>query len=115
MTAAVNALWPYLALVLLGFLPNEVWRVLGLVLARGLNEDSEIVVWSRAVATAILAGVIAKLIVFPPGALLAIPLTLRVGATVFGFLAFLAVNRSVFVGVAAGEAALLIGGYFLAT
>ena len=57
-------LWPYLLLILVGFLPNEIWRVLGLVLARGLNEDSEIVVWSRAVATAILAGVIAKLILF---------------------------------------------------
>ena len=55
-------MWPYLSLVLVGFLPNEIWRVLGLVLARGLNEDSEIVVWSRAVATAILAGVIAQLI-----------------------------------------------------
>ena len=39
-------------LILVGYLPNEIWRVLGLVLARGLNEDSEIVVWSRAVATA---------------------------------------------------------------
>ena len=115
MSAAVNELWPYVALVLLGYVPNEVWRALGLVLARGLNEDSEIVIWSRAVSTAILAGVIAKLIAFPPGALLAIPLTLRVGATVFGFLAFLVGKRSVFIGVAAGEAALLIGGYFLAT
>src|SRR6478752_4482159 len=42
---------PYLVLVLVGFLPNEIWRALGLVLARGLNEDSEIVVWSRAVAS----------------------------------------------------------------
>ena len=111
MTAVVNELWPYLVLVLLGYLPNEVWRVLGLVLARGLNEDSEIVVWSRAVATAILAGVIAKLIVFPPGALLSIPLAVRVAAVVCGFVAFLAVKRSVFVGVAAGEAALLLGGF----
>ena len=60
---------PYLLLVLIGFLPNEVWRALGLVMARGLDEDSEIVVWSRAVATAILAGVIAKLILFSAGAL----------------------------------------------
>ena len=44
---------PYLALVLVGFLPNEVWRVVGLLLVRGLNEDSQIVVWVRAVATAI--------------------------------------------------------------
>ena len=62
-------LWPYLVLILVGYLPNEIWRVLGLVLARGLNEDSEIVVWSRAVATAIMAGVIAKLILFSIGAL----------------------------------------------
>ena len=39
---------PYLVLILVGFLPNEIWRALGLVVARGLNEDSEIVVWSRA-------------------------------------------------------------------
>ena len=71
-------LWPYLLLILVGYLPNEIWRVLGLVLARGLNEDSEIVVWSRGVATAILAGVIAKLILFSAGALASIPLTVRV-------------------------------------
>ena len=111
---SVTELWPYLALVLLGYLPNEVWRALGLMLARGLDEDSEIVIWSRAVATAILAGVIAKLIVFPPGALLSIPLPVRVTAVVCGFIAFLAVKRSVFVGVAVGEAALLLGGFLFA-
>ena len=111
MNPIINALWPYFLLVLLGYLPNEVWRVFGLVLARGLNEDSEIVIWSRAVATAILAGVIAKLIVFSPGALLSIPLPVRVTAVMCGFIAFLAVKRSVFVGVAVGEAALLVGGF----
>lgn len=111
MSAAMDVLWPYLLLVLVGFLPNEVWRALGLVLARGLNEDSQIVVWSRAVATAIIAGVIAKLILFSGGALATIPLGVRVGAAVLGFAAFLAVRRSVFVGVAAGEAVLLIGGF----
>jgi len=109
--AASGGLWPYLALVLVGFLPNEVWRVLGLVLARGLNEESEIVVWSRAVATAILAGVIAKLILFPSGGLADIPLAVRVGAAMAGFAAFLAVKRSVFVGVLAGELTLLLGAY----
>jgi len=111
MNAVATELWPYLLLILVGYLPNEVWRMLGLVLARGLNEDSEIVVWSRAVATAILAGIIAKLIVFSSGALAGIPLGVRVSAAVVGFLAFLAVKRSVFAGVAAGEAALLLGGF----
>ena len=109
----MNAVWaelsPYLVLILVGYLPNEIWRALGLVLARGLDEDSEVVVWSRAVATAILAGVIAKLIVFSSGALDSIPLAVRIGAAVCGFLAFLAVKRSVFAGVLVGEAALLLG------
>jgi len=102
---------PYLALILVGFLPNEVWRALGLLLARGLNEDSEIVVWSRAVATAILAGVIAKLILFPSGSLVAIPLSVRVAAAVCGFAAFVGLRRSVLAGVLVGEAVLLLGGF----
>jgi hypothetical protein len=109
--SATAGLWPYLVLILVGFLPNEIWRAFGLVLARGLNENSEIVMWSRAVATAILAGVIAKLIVFSTGALAGIPLWVRIAAAACGFVAFLAARRSVFAGVAAGEAALLLGGF----
>ena len=114
MNAALADLWPYLLLILVGYLPNEMWRVLGLVLARGLNEDSEIVVWSRAVATAIIAGVIAKLILSSSGALISIPLGVRVGAAVIGFAAFLVIKRSVFAGVLVGEAALLLGGFLFA-
>jgi hypothetical protein len=114
MNAAMADLWPYMVLILVGFLPNEIWRVLGLVLARGLSEDSEIVIWSRAVATAILAGVVAKLIMFSSGALGGIPLPVRVVAAVCGFIAFLLVKRSVFAGVIAGEAALLLGGFLFA-
>ena len=111
MNAVMAELWPYLVLLLVGYLPNEIWRVLGLVLARGLNEDSEIVVWSRAVATAILAGVIAKLILFSTGALATIPLPVRAGAALCGFIGFLLMKRSVFAGVIVGEATLLLGGY----
>jgi branched-subunit amino acid transport protein len=114
MNAALADQWPYLVLILAGYLPNEVWRVLGLVLARGLNEDSQIVVWSRAVATALLAGVVAKLILFANGALTTVPLSVRAGAGVVGFLAFVWLKRSVFAGVIVGEAALLIGGYLFA-
>ena len=114
MNAVVAELWPYLTLILVGFLPNEIWRAVGLVLARGLNEDSEIVVWSRAVATAIIAGVIAKLILFSSGALATVPLSVRVTAAACGFLAYLIMRRSVFAGVAVGEAALLLGGLLFA-
>jgi hypothetical protein len=103
----------WLVLILVGFLPNEVWRMLGVVLARGIDENSEILVWVRAVATAVLAGVVAQLIFFPAGALAAVPLSVRVAAALCGFVAFLSIRRSVFAGVAVGEAVLLAGALLL--
>ncbi|HZP69146.1 MAG TPA: AzlD domain-containing protein [Pseudolabrys sp.] len=114
MNAVLNELWPYFLMILVGYLPNEVWRVFGLILARGLNEESEVVVWSRAVATAILAGVIAKLVLFSTGALAAVPLPIRILATAVGFIVFLGAKRSVFAGVFAGEVALLLGAFLFA-
>ena len=109
MSAVIGDLWPYLALILVGFLPTEAWRWLGLVLARGLSEESEIIVWVRAVATAILAGVIAQLIVTSSGALATTPLPVRLGAIAIGFVAFLTIRRSIFAGVLAGEVVLVAG------
>jgi hypothetical protein len=105
----MSGLWPFVAMVLVGFLPNEVWRWLGVGMARGLDERSEIVMWVRAVATAILAAVIAKLTLFPPGALASVPTTIRLASVVIGFGAFLALRRSVLAGVAVGELVLIAG------
>ena len=52
MSATMMEIGPIFALILVGFLPNEVWRVLGLMLVTGLDEESEVLVWVRAVATA---------------------------------------------------------------
>ena len=114
MNPGIVELGPYLMLIVVGFLPNEIWRVLGLVMARGLDEGSELVIWSRAVATAILAGVIAKLILFSSGELANIPIGVRGGATLCAFIAYVAMKRSVFAGVIVGEAALLLGGFLFA-
>ena len=74
------AMEPYLALLLIGFLPSEVWRWLGIVLGRGLDENSEIILWVRAVATALVAAVVARIALFPPGALAAVPVEVRLAA-----------------------------------
>ena len=108
-----EGLWGYIVLVLVGFLPADVWRLLGVIVGRGLDEESELLVWVRAVATAVLAGVIAKILFFPPGSLATMPLSVRVTAIVCGFLAFLLVRRSVFTGLAVGEAVLIAGGFFV--
>ena len=109
MNATMTELGPYLALILVGFLPNEVWRVLGIVLVRGLDERSQFIVWVRAVATAILAGVLAQLVIASSGALAGVPLPVRLGAILAGFTAFAVMRRSVFAGVLVGEGALIAG------
>ena len=101
-----------LVLILAGFLPSDLWRLLGVVAARGLDEASDLVIWVRAVAVAILGGVIANLVLAPPGALAHLQLPLRLGAIAVGFLGFILARRSVFAGVLAGELALMAGGYW---
>jgi hypothetical protein len=109
-----EGIWGYLVLVLVGFLPADVWRLLGVIVGRGLDEESELLVWVRAVATAVLAGVIAKILFFPPGSLATMPLSVRLAAIGLGFTAFLLVRRSVFAGIATGEAVLVTAGFFFA-
>jgi branched-subunit amino acid transport protein len=100
---------PYLVLLLAGFLPTEIWRMLGLLVSRGIDEGSEILIWVRAVATAILAAVAAQLILSSSGALAAIPIPIRIVAALVGFAGYFLIRRSVFAGVLAGEAALILG------
>src|SRR5260370_535643 len=102
-----------LVLLIAGFLPNEIWRVLGLWLGGGVNEGSELLVWVRAVATAILAGVIAQILVQPPGALASVPDWLRYTAVAAGLAAFLMTRRSTLAGVVCGEFVMLAGKWWL--
>jgi branched-subunit amino acid transport protein len=102
-----------LVLVVAGFLPNEVWRMLGLWLGSGVDEGSEVLIWVRAVATAILAGVIAQILVQPPGALASVTDWLRYGAVAAGFAAFMLTRRSIFAGVVCGEVAMVAGKWWL--
>ncbi|EKS38383.1 AzlD domain-containing protein [Afipia broomeae] len=100
-------------LLFAGFLSNEVWRVLGLVIGGGIDESSEFLVWVRAVAAAILAGVIAQILISPPGALATVPDMVRYGAVAVGFAVFIVARRSVFAGVIAGELVVLAGKWWM--
>jgi hypothetical protein len=102
-----GGLWPYLIVVVVGFLPSEMWRMLGTLLSRGLDENSEIIVWVRFVATTLLAGVVAKLLFAPTGALASVPAYGRFGSLLVGLGAYFLLGRSVIVGVLLGEVALI--------
>lgn len=105
--------WPYLALILFAVLPTEIWRWLAVAFSRRIDADSPALEWVRAVATALLAGIVAKLIVAPPGALAAVPLALRVGALSVTLAIMLFDRRRVLLAVLAGEATLIGGAYWL--
>lgn len=102
-----EALWPYLVVILAGFLPNEVFRLGAVVLARGLNESSELFTWVKIVALTLLAAVVSKLVYAPPAVLAAVPLWVRIGAVAIGVASFYGARRSLAFGILAGEAALI--------
>jgi branched-subunit amino acid transport protein len=106
--------WHALVVLLLaGVIPNQIWRMLGLWLGSGIDEGSDLLMWVKAVATAILAGVIAEILVHPPGALASVPDFLRYSALIAGFIVFMLTRRSIFAGVVSGEVVMLVGKWWL--
>ncbi|MCW2307257.1 AzlD domain-containing protein [Rhodobium gokarnense] len=104
---------PTLVYILIaGAFATGIWRVLGVVFAGNVREDSEIFRWVRAVATALIAGIIARLILFPSGALALAPLWLRIGAAGTGFAIAMKGKKWAFVGILAAEI-VLIGGWLV--
>ena len=57
--------WPYLFVLLGASLPTNMWRWLGVGFAGRLRDDSEWILLARAIANALVAGVITRLILFP--------------------------------------------------
>ncbi|MCX7329753.1 MAG: AzlD domain-containing protein [Hyphomicrobiales bacterium] len=104
---ASGGLWPYLVVIVIGFLPTEVWRVAGVLAGRNLDENSQVMVWVRMVATALVAGVVAKLLMSPSGALAVVPLWGRLGALAAGVAVYFVARRSVLAGLFAGEMVLI--------
>ncbi|NBB47278.1 AzlD domain-containing protein [Rhizobium sp. CRIBSB] len=91
--------WPYIVIIVAGWLATDFWRWMGVIAGNRLQEGSEALNWVRAVATALVMAVTAKLVVFPTGTLEASPLWLRLAAAGFGFAAFLIAGQRVLVGV----------------
>ena len=113
MNAFIGDWHALLILLIAGVIPNQIWRMLGLMVGGEIDEGSELLVWVRAVATAILAGVIAQILVQPPGALASVSGWLRYGAVAAGFVVFLVTRRSTLAGVVCGEFVMLAGKWWI--
>ncbi|MCG8447415.1 MAG: AzlD domain-containing protein [Hyphomicrobiales bacterium] len=99
----------YLFLLIVGFCATAPWRIVGVALSQTIDADSEVLRWVRAVSTALIAGLVARLVFFPAGALADVPMALRLAAFAVAIVAFMLAKRSLAAGVLAGEAALLLG------
>jgi branched-subunit amino acid transport protein len=96
--------WPYL---LVGALVTYLWRGLGVLLSGRINADSALLRWFTAVAYAMLAGLIARLIILPAGPLQHVALLDRGSAAVVSVIVYALTRRNIVFGVAAGTLTLI--------
>ena len=102
----------YLPFFVAGFLACEPWRWAGALIGRDLDPNGEVFIWVRAVSSAIVAGLVTRLVAFPTGALATISAPTRYIAALVGIGAFFMFGRKLGVGVVAGTLA-LIAGHFM--
>lgn len=100
---------PLVFIVVAGWIATDIWRWLGVVAGNRIRDDSAALAWVRAVATALVAAVVAKLILYPTGALESTPVALRIGAVAVGFVAFLLLGQRIYVGILVTIGCLLAG------
>lgn len=97
-----------LFLFIAGFCATAPWRALGVVLSQGIDTDSEILRWVRAVSTALIAALVSRLVFFPAGVLADVPLEVRLTAFAVGIAVYFAARKNLAAGILAAEAALLL-------
>lgn len=101
--------WSLPAIILAAAVVSDVWRILGALVSARIDENSPAFRLVRCIATALIAAILARLVLYPTGLLSEVPALLRVGAMAAGFAAFWFANRSMVVGTLVCEA-LLVGG-----
>ncbi|MDH3693549.1 MAG: AzlD domain-containing protein [Gammaproteobacteria bacterium] len=82
------------------------WRYTGALFAARIDVDTPFYRWISCVSYAMVAGLIARMILMPNGALAGVPLWIRLVATAVGFIVYVLAGQRVFAGVMAGVAAI---------
>ena len=97
----------FLYILIAGVAANAVWRLAGLALSSGISEEGPVIAWVKAVSTALIAGLVARIVIFPPGALAQISMPVRVGAFILGIAVFYAARRHLGLGILAAVLCLI--------
>ncbi len=105
---SADALWPWLALLAAAAV-TYLWRGLGVALADRIRTDGAAFEWVSAVAYALLAGLIARMVAQPLGPLQATPLIDRLAGMGVGLAVFMLTGRrGLLWGTVAGVATLCV-------
>ncbi|MBL4747867.1 MAG: AzlD domain-containing protein [Magnetovibrio sp.] len=78
-------------------------RGFGAFLSGRIKADDKIIEWITCVTYALMAGLVVRMIVLPIGALIAVPLTVRLFSTSIGLLVFFLFRKNIGLGVATGS------------
>lgn len=91
--------WAFIAV---GAVVTYAWRAAGVALSGRINPNSALMRWVAAVAYALLAGLISRLIVAPQGAVGETALWMRLSAAAVALIVYFLCRRSIVLGVTAG-------------
>jgi branched-subunit amino acid transport protein len=94
--------------ILAGAAVTYAWRAGGVLFSGRINPDSAAMRWMAAVAYALLAGLIARLIVLPQGALGGTALAWRIAAVAVTLAIYFLTRRNIALGVLAGTATMIL-------
>lgn len=90
-------------IVAIGFFATEPWRWAGVLFSKDISEEGDIIIWVRAVSTALIAALVMRLLIAPPGSLENTPMSIRFFALLIATLTYLMWQRrlipSIFVGL----------------
>ncbi len=99
-------IWPLLVLAV-SAIATYFWRGLGVLLSGRINPDSAVFAWLAAVAYALLAGLITRMVVLPIGPLTETPLEARLTAAAVCIGCFL-LTRMLLLSILAGGGSLAL-------
>ena len=93
----------YLAIIVAGFVPTYAWRLAAVLFVRRIDPDSAALHWVRYVANALVAALVVRLVLSPPGLLAETTLASRIAGLAVAVVFYYTVKRnSAAIGVAAG-------------
>ena len=81
------------ALAAAGFAVTYAWRLLAVLAVKRIDPESDILLWVRALATALVAALVVRLVVSPSGPLAETTELARIGALLAGIAVFFRVRR----------------------